>query len=440
MRRTRILAAVGAAALIMGATAACGNSDDTSGANSSGNTGNSSAGTSGGEATEAEVFTWWTTGSEALGLQALEGVFNTQYPDITFINGGTAGGGGSAKDVLISRLAASDPPDSFQAHAGAEMLDYINSGQVDDLSGLYDEFGLTEAFPQDLLDLVTKDGAKYSIPSNVHRANVMWASAKVLQDTGIDPTKITYASYSDFFADLDKIKAANPDITPLAIGGTWTQVHLLETVLIAELGAPAYNGLWDGSTDPAGAEVSKALATFEKALSYTNTDSEGEEWDFATQKLIDGTAAFSIMGDWVPAQFDEQGKVMGTDWLWAPSPGTDGVYDFLADSFTLPKGAPHPEGAKAWLSVIASVDGQAAFNKVKGSIPARTDVPLDDFSEYQKLAADAYAADTIVGSLQHGAAASIAQGAATNEAVGKFRSGASDLAQFQTEFAAAIAK
>jgi glucose/mannose transport system substrate-binding protein len=144
------------------------------------------------------------------------------------------------------------------------------------------------------------------------------------------------------------------------------------------------------------------------------------------------------MGDWVPAQFDEQSKVMGTDWAWAPSPGTNGVYDFLADSFTLPVGAPHADGAKAWLSVIASAEGQAAFNKIKGSIPARTDVPLSDFSDYQQQAADSYAADTIVGSLQHGAAASIAQGAAVNEAVGKFRSGASDLAQFQTEFAAAI--
>jgi glucose/mannose transport system substrate-binding protein len=101
-------------------------------------------------------------------------------------------------------------------------------------------------------------------------------------------------------------------------------------------------------------------------------------------------------------------------------------------------GAPHPGGAKAWLSVISSVDGQAAFNKVKGSIPARTDVDLGDFSEYQQQAAEAYAADTIVGSLQHGAAASIAQGAAINEAVGKFRSGASDLATFQGEFAKAI--
>jgi glucose/mannose transport system substrate-binding protein len=432
MRRIKVLAALAIAGLaLMG----CGGGKDNADTPDSTTGGGSDTTAASGD---VEVFTWWTTGSEALGLEALQKVLADQYPDVKFINGGTAGGGGSAKDVLISRLAANDPPDSFQAHAGAEMQDYIDAGQVEDVSNLYEEFGLTTAFPQDLLDLVTKDGKKYSIPSNVHRANVMWASVPVLKDAGIDPDAITYASYEDFIKDLDKIKASNPDITPLAIGGTWTQVHLLETVLIAELGPEAYNGLWDGATDPNSEGVTKALGVFETLLTYTNSDSEGEEWDFATQKLIDGTGAFSIMGDWVPAQFEEQKQVMGTDWAWAPSPGTDGVYDFLADSFTLPKGAPHPEGAKAWLAVIASVDGQAAFNKVKGSIPARTDVELDDFSEYQRQAAEAYAADTIVGSLQHGAAASIAQGAAINEAVGKFRSGSSDLATFQSEFAKAI--
>ncbi|MDR0366051.1 MAG: ABC transporter substrate-binding protein [Bifidobacteriaceae bacterium] len=417
MRRTRYVAAVGAAALLLAATAACGAKDD----------GN-----------KAEVFTWWTTGSEALGLEALQGVLKDKHPDIAFINGGTAGGGGSAKDVLASRLAANDPPDSFQAHAGAEMLDYINSGKVQDLSNLYEEFGLTTAFPADLLDLVTKDGKKYSIPSNVHRANVMWASIPVLTEVGIDFNQITYATISDFIADLEKIKAANPDITPLTVAGTWTQVHLLETVLIAELGPEMYNGIWDGSTDPAGPEVGAALGVFETLMSYTNTDSEGEEWDFATQKLIDGKGAFNIMGDWVPAQFVEQNQIMGTDWTWAPAPGTAGVFDFLADSFTLPVDAPHPDGAKAWLDVIASVEGQAAFNKVKGSIPARTDVNLSDFSEYQQQAAAAYAQDTIVGSLQHGAAASIAQGDAINKAVAKFRSGNSNLSEFHAEFAKAV--
>src|SRR5690606_27863139 len=97
----------------------------------------SPAGGDAAEQTEVEVFTWWASGSEKLGLDALVSVFDTQHPNVEFINGAVAGGAGSAaKDLLQSRLQAMDPPDTFQAHAGAELTDYINAGQVQDVANL----------------------------------------------------------------------------------------------------------------------------------------------------------------------------------------------------------------------------------------------------------------------------------------------------------------
>ena len=98
---------------------------------SSGDTGDD---TGSGKSEEVEVFTWWASGSEKLGLDALVGVFEVQNPDVEFVNGAVAGGAGSAaKDLLQSRLQANDPPDTFQAHAGAELTDYINAAQVEDV-------------------------------------------------------------------------------------------------------------------------------------------------------------------------------------------------------------------------------------------------------------------------------------------------------------------
>ena len=123
-------------------------------------------------------------------------------------------------------------------------------------------------------------------------------------------------------------------------------------------------------------------------MSYTNEDRDGLDWPDATQQVIDGNAAFNVMGDWAVAAFEEAGKKAPADYVYMPVPGTDGVFDFLADSFTLPVGAPHPAGAKAWLKTIGSLDGQVAFNKAKGSIPARNDAKPEDFSEYQQSAMD----------------------------------------------------
>ena len=84
------------------------------------------------------MFTWWADGGEKAGLDGLVGTFGTACSGQEFVNGAVAGGAGSnAKQVLASRLQQNDPPDTFQVHAGSELLDYIDAGQVEDISADY---------------------------------------------------------------------------------------------------------------------------------------------------------------------------------------------------------------------------------------------------------------------------------------------------------------
>jgi len=422
MRRV-VSAAIAAGALMV--PMACGGDDGGDGG---------SGGSAGGE---LEVFTWWAEGSEKAGLDALVAVFNEQHPDIEFVNGAVAGGAGSdAKNVLASRLQTNDPPGTFQAHAGAELTDYIEQGQIEDISDLYEENGWNDYFPDTLLERLTVDGAIYSVPSNIHRANVVWANPEVLKKAGLDPNA-EYASLDDWIADLRKAQDAG--VIPLSIATDWTQVHLLETVLLADLGVDGYSGLWDGSTDWSGPEVKAALDDYDTLLGMTNEDRQSLDWPDATQLVIDGDAAFNVMGDWAVAAFEEQGKKLGTDYLAYPVPGTDGVFDFLADSFTMPVGAPDPDATEAWLDTLASPEGQEAFNKAKGSIPANTEADTSDFGEYQQTAIESYANDEIVSSLAHGAAAPISWLTDITSAVAKFGSGG-DVDALQSDLAAAADK
>lgn len=402
MNATRKALAAGLAALSLLAVSACGSDSES------------------GSTDEVEVFTWWAEGSEKAGLDALVKVFDEQNPDLKFVNGAVAGGAGSdAKNVLQSRLQNGEPPATFQAHAGAELTDYINAGQIEDLTDLYEEKGWNEQFPEGLLERLKQDGGIYSVPSNIHRANVLWSNPAVLKKAGIEANK-SYDSLGAWIADLEKIKAKG--IIPLSIATDWTQVHLLETVLLADLGVEAYNGLWDGSTDWGGSEVKAALEDYSKLLSLTNTDRQGLDWPDATQLVIDGEAAFNIMGDWAEAAFQEQGKKLSTDYAAVPVPGTEGVFDFLADSFTMPVDGPNPEGTEAWLDTIASDEGQVAFNKAKGSIPASTTADTADFGEYQQTAIKSWGEDEIVSSLAHGAATSVNWLTDITAAVAKFGS------------------
>lgn len=422
--RRRALAVVAAAALLL--TACSSGADDPV-----------TASTPTSEPDEVEVFTWWASGSEKLGLDSLVATFAEQHPEVTFVNGSVAGGAGTAaKDLLQSRLEAGDPPDTFQAHAGAELSDYIAAGRLEDISALYDDWDLRSAFPADLVQRLTVDGKIYSIPSNIHRANVVWANPSVLAEAGLDPAA-TYPSIDEWVTALRAVERTGR--TPLALATTWTQVHLLETVLLAELGPDAYSGLWDGTTSWASPEVGAALDDFGTLLELSNADREGLDWPDATQRVMNGEAAFTVMGDWAVAEFEEAGKVRGTDFTYFPVPGTDGVFDFLADSFVLPVGAPHPDGARAWLDTISSVEGQTAFSLAKGSIPARGDVSSAPFSDYQQSAMESFLVDRIVSSLTHGAAAPNGTLNAITTATGRFATGASDLPTFQAELAAAAA-
>jgi glucose/mannose transport system substrate-binding protein len=77
-----------------------------------------------------EIFTWWASGGEAAGLEGMTTEFTTQNPNLTFVNASVAGAAGvNAKGVLVSRMEAGNPPDTFQAHAGAELSSYVRANQ-----------------------------------------------------------------------------------------------------------------------------------------------------------------------------------------------------------------------------------------------------------------------------------------------------------------------
>ena len=371
--------------------------------------------------TKFEIFTWWASGGEAAGLQGMIDVYKAQNPNTEFINAAVAGGAGvNAKAVLTSRLEANDPPDSFQAHAGMELDGYVKTGKLEDLTSLYASEGWDKVFPADLIKTLTVDGKIYSVPVNIHRANVLWWNPATATKAGITAAP---ATLDEFFADLDKFKKAGVTGLALAGKGDWAIAHLMDWMLLASMGADKYEGLFKGTTSWTGPEVAAALKNFQKALSYGNKGAGNLDWPDAGKLVTSGKAGFFIMGDWASAQWQSDGLKLGTDYTFAAAPGTVGTYQWLSDSFTLPVGAPHRNAALAWLKVCGSLEGQDAFNPKKGSIAVRTDSDLTKYDDYLKSAAADWKKDRLVGSTVHGVNGNNALMAAYNAAVGKYFSG-----------------
>ena len=350
---------------------------------------------------DLELFSWWTGGGEAAGLEALIARFNELYPDVNVINSAVAGGSGTnARGVLATRLNAGEPPDSFQAHAGSAMINIYGAARMEPLNDLYEENGWLEEFPEGLLALISDEGNIYSVPANIHRSNVMWYVPGNLDEWGVTVPE----TWGEFISDTcPALQAAG--VVPLSVGQSWTQMHLWENVALGELGAEGYNGLWDGTTAWDSPEVAGVFDTYGQLLDCTNEDRDAIDWQPAAQMVAEGTAAFNIMGDWAAGYFLTDLELEpGTDFAWTTPPGTDGVFIMLSDTFGLPIGAPHRDAAIAWLTFLGTAEAQDIFNPIKGSLPANTTASIDDTELYNAYFQNAYedwTTNEIVGSLAH---------------------------------------
>lgn len=380
--------------------------------------------------TKLEIFSWWTAGGEAEGLAGMFSAYKKLYPNVEIINATVAGGAGTnAKAVLATRLAGGDPPDSFQVHAGLEVVSYNPERLLEPIDALYKSEGWDKAFPKDVLTLLQYKGHYYSVPVNIHRANVLWYSKKVFAANNLQPPK----AYADFFKVADTLKAKG--IVPFVFGSKdgWEAGHVFEVVLLGVLGADGYRGLWTGKTAWTSPKVAEALNTFKRMLTYANTDHAALTWDGAGQYILDGKGAMMIMGDWTDGWF--QSKKF-TDYGWAPPPGTTGIFDALSDSFALPKGAKNRQNALNWLKIAGSKAGQEAFNPKKGSICARTDCNQALFNAYLQSAAKDWQKDALVPSVMHGAASIESWATKFKDVVALFVT-SGDVAKTQTALAAA---
>ncbi|HEX8219478.1 MAG TPA: extracellular solute-binding protein [Chloroflexia bacterium] len=368
-----------------------------------------------------EFFSWWTAGGEAEGKNDILNLYKQLYPNVEVVDAAVAGGGGDkAKAVLKTRMQGNDPPDTFQVHAGPELINgYVEANRMEQVTNIYTDMRIRDAFPQQLLGMISLNDQIYAVPANIHRGNVLFYNKQVFSDNGITPP----ATWDEFFAAADKLKAKN--IPALAVGGkdTWAVTMLFEDILLTTAGPGRYSALMQGQAEWTDQSVVDALTQLKKIWQggYVNSDFSALTWDDAAGQVLKGTAAMTIMGDWAKGYFQANDPEWADNFGWQPSPGTTGIFKVISDSFGVPKGAKNPDNTKKFLDLLASKTGQVVFNLRKGSIPARTDVDTSKFDVYMKDAANDFTkAESIVGSAPHGSATKEAFNSALTTAINNF--------------------
>jgi glucose/mannose transport system substrate-binding protein len=353
-------------------------------------------------ASDVEVLHWWTSGGEAAALNVLKGDLEGQ--GIGWQDMPVAGGGGEqAMTVLRARVTAGNAPTAVQM-LGFDILDWANEGALADLNDVAAKEGWDAVVPEALKAFAKVDGKWVSAPVNVHSTNWVWANKAVLEANGIAIPE----TWADFEAALATLSAAG--ITPIAHGGqAWQDATVFDAVVMSTGGPDFYKAAFiDLDPEALGGETMvEAFRRMEVIRANVDDNFSGRDWNLATAMVINGDAGFQMMGDWAKGEFLNAGKVPGVDFLCFRFPGTQDQVTFNADQFAMfDQGGSVSAEQGALASAILSPSFQSAFNVVKGSVPARTDVSDADFDacgkQGMKDLAAAAASGNLYGSMAHG--------------------------------------
>jgi glucose/mannose transport system substrate-binding protein len=314
-----------------------------------------------------------------------------------------AGGGGeSAMTVLRARVTAGNPPTAVQM-LGFDILDWAEEGALADLNAVAAEEGWDAVVPEALQFFAKHDGKWISAPVNVHSTNWVWANKRVLDDLGIAQP----ATWEEFVAAMQKVQDAG--LVALAHGGqAWQEATIFDGVAMSAGGADFYKSAFI-DLDPEALSsdaMAETFARMEVLRGFVDENFSGRDWNLASAMVINGEAAFQIMGDWAKGEFLSAGKVPGEDFLCFRVPGSEGTVTFNSDQFAMFGGENSgPDQAELARSIM-SPSFQSAFNVVKGSVPARTDVSDEAFDACGKQGMAEFAAaansGNLFGSMAHG--------------------------------------
>jgi glucose/mannose transport system substrate-binding protein len=377
-------------------------------------------GASAADVKEVQMLHWWTSGGEAAALNVLKQDLAKEgyaWKDVP-----VAGGGGEgAMTALKAMVAAGNPPTASQI-LGYFAVDYAEAGKLGDITSLATKEDWAKVVPTALQKFTTTNGKWDAVPVNIHSVNWVWLNKAVMDKIGGAEPK----TFDDFVALLDKAKAAG--VIPLALGGQpWQEATLFDSVVASTGGIDFYKKAFidlDESTLKSDT-MKKSFDNLAKLRAYTDPNFAGRDWNLATAMVIKGDALVQVMGDWAKGEFKAANKEAGKDFLCYRFPGTDGDVIYNTDMFAMFDVSADRKAAQLALAdATMSPSFQSAFNVVKGSVPARMDVPDTAFDICGKKGiADVKAANAdgkFVGSMAQNYAQPPAVAGAYHDVVTKF--------------------
>ena len=280
--------------------------------------------------------------------------------------------------LVKSQILRENPPPVFVEWPGQNLAPYQDAGAIRDISDLWAENDWADAFIDGPRERSMLDGNYYGIPIDIHRMNNLFYHVDMVEEVGVDPARVSdpreFLEVLEQCADGDVIGMEQPMKNPSDV------LQLFANIVVGQFGAETYAGITQGQTRSYESEIRQSVELLDAYADLARDDATFLDMVEANGRFMERESVFFHQGDWMAGSYEDRADFdYETDWGHATFPGTDGVFMLSTDALVAAEHADFDENARAFLEFMASPWAQKTLNRIKGSIPPREDVTLDEF-------------------------------------------------------------
>lgn len=334
-----------------------------------------------------EFWHYWGAGGELDAVKALMAVANARHPETPITERVIPGSAAGLRQQLQTAKLGGIPPVAAQSNPGAELRDASASGTLLNINDVWAEIDGDNIYPEALRRIVSLGDDHFALPICLSVIGNCFYNKAVFDKLGLSvPT-----GWKEFQAVCDKIKAAG--IIPL--GAASPHGYILQQWYGSMLSVLGTDGFWPfarGEVAINGPELKESFELFNTHVA-ANFDPNwpGAKWTEVVDRMMRGEVAMFVVGDWAAGYMQQRGWKPGADFDFFFGPGLEKITLFQTDVAMALKGDKE-KATKNFLRAVASPEGQAAFNRVKGTLAASNKAPTDFYSvvgkrEFEKFTA-----------------------------------------------------
>ena len=324
------------------------------------------------------VYHYWTSGTDKDAIDALKQAFGENREiDLKF-------SGYTGYQDKLSMVIDSSPPDVAAHWFNKYYRDYARRGSLLDLTGFWENSGLSQVYPQKIQNLIKVDGKMYGVPLDIHwEGGVVLYNLRVLNRYGISVPE----TWDGFQLMLSELKSRGVE-HPIAMGfaDAWPRDMVFTAILAAVGGSDFYQDLASGNARWTDNKVAEAFEVYRDWCreGYFDPSAPGLDWQQALNTFINGETAVYFMGDWACAALKKVGWQPNVDYRADFIPALPGVTPIAIpdlEGFVIPAKAANKELAMEFLEFISDPETQITFASIKGSTAPHPNADIQQYGD-----------------------------------------------------------